>query len=146
MSFLATSENRSLSGRFPTGFQPLGLYLGHGGQALEVAVFESDRTPSKTTLKDALKTRRAGRASPILVVVLHGDRMASICGLDEEEPTFLLSLDRDQVERLCRRSLDAPNRHVGSRTLREAFPQLETKLPGVINHGLFAMHELETGV
>lgn len=145
-AFLSEFDRRALSGSTPGGLVPLGLYLGRGGLPLEVAVHESVGTPATALLKSALHERRGKRPTPVLVVVLHGTERAAVCGLDQEDPTVLPDLDRSQVERLCARALASPDRHAASRVFRDAFPQLMSPLPGLANHGLFAMHELESGV
>jgi hypothetical protein len=146
MSFLAAHEPRPLAGDFPTGLEPIALHLGQGSQALEIAVFKASSAPTQTALKATLLERKGRRASPVLVVVIHGSDRAAICGLDEQDPTAYTDLDRRQVERLCLKALGASGRHVATRVLRDAFPQLTSTLPGLSNHGLFALHELEAGV
>lgn len=146
MTFLAAHDPRPLAGNFPAGVAPVALHLGQGGQALEVVVLQSRATPTQTQLKAILNERKGRRASPVLVVAIHDEDRASVCGVEQEDPAIHLDLDRGQVERLCARALAAPDRHVATRALREAFPQLTSTLPGLTNHGLFAMHELEFGV
>lgn len=146
MSFLSSSDPRLLEGAFGPKLEAVALHLGRGGQALEVAVLHASGTPTATDLKSALRERRGRRASPVLVVALHGVQRAAICGVDEDNPFVETDLDRSQVERLCVKALAAPDRHVATRALRDAFPQLAATLPGLSNHGLFAMHELEAGV
>lgn len=146
MSFLSELEPRPLNGTSPSGLAPVSLYLGGGGLALEVAVYEAAASPPVTQLRALLKERRGLRATPVLIVVLHGADHATVCGVDPEDPALLCDLDRSQVERLCLRALSAPDRLMAARVLRDAFPQLESAIPGLANHGLFAMHELESGV
>lgn len=47
MSFLAAHDPRPLAGSYPTGLKPIALHLGLGGQALEIAVFESAAAPTR---------------------------------------------------------------------------------------------------
>ncbi|MCC6349572.1 MAG: hypothetical protein IT347_08275 [Candidatus Eisenbacteria bacterium] len=146
MSFLAALEPRPLAGEYPNGLTPAALHLGQGGNALEVAVLSTTGAPSQAALRTALLTRRGRRATPVLIVVLHGADRAAICGVEGDDPSIEASLDRGQVERLCLKLLGAPDRHAAARALRDAFPQLTSAIPGLANHGLFAMHELEAGV
>ena len=41
MSLLTAHDPRPLAGNYPAGLKPLALYLGPGGRAPEIAVFES---------------------------------------------------------------------------------------------------------
>lgn len=126
------------------GLQPVGLFLGNGQHAAEVAVARSIVVPSRMALLDSWKARRSGRAAPVLLVVLHPGG-AALCGASGEEPPTSPRLDAGQVERLCREILDQPDRHAALRFLAQALPSLETALPGLNNEGLLALHELEHG-
>src|SRR5690348_7865819 len=79
-------------------FQAVGLALGQGASPLEVLVASSATTSNATTLRSAWKARNAGRAAPLILVVLHNGR-ASLCGPAGGEPPTYLGLDRGQVER-----------------------------------------------
>ena len=92
----------------------------------------------------AWRERRAGRAAPVLLVVLHA-KGASLCGATGEEPPVYPHVDAGQVERVCGEVLDQPDRHAALRFLAQALPSLETALPGLSNEGLLALHELEHG-
>ena len=91
------------------------------------------------------QARRAGRAAPVLLVVLHPDG-AALCGPAGEKPAVRLRLDRQRVERICREALLQPDRHSALRFLSQALPSLETDLPGIHNEGLLALHNLRFGV
>lgn len=90
------------------------------------------------------KARRGGRASPVLVVVLHPGG-AALCGASGDEPPVYPKVDTGQAERLCRQLLEQVDRHAALRYLAQALPSLETALPGLSNEGLVALHELEHG-
>ena len=90
------------------------------------------------------KTRKGGRAAPVLLVVLHPGGAAP-CGPAGETPPVHQELDPGQVERLCRETLAQPDRHAPLRFLSQALPSLETALPGLNNEGLLALHELQYG-
>ena len=126
------------------GFQSVGLFLGNGAHPVEVAVARFGSAPTRTALLATWKHRRAGRAAPVLLVVLHPEG-AALCGASGEEPPVYPRADAGQVERLCREVLDQPDRHSALRFLAHALPSLETALPGLNNEGLLAMHELEHG-
>ena len=112
---------------------------------MEVAVASATSVLARTTLLDVWKARRAGRAAPVLLVVLH-PKGASLCGASGENPPVHQVADGAQAERLCRELLEQPDRHAALRFLTQAFPSLEALLPGINNQGLLALHELQQGV
>lgn len=126
-------------------FTPVGLFLGQGNNALEVAVVQAASALPRGTVLDAWKARRGGRAAPVLLVVLQ-DGTATFCGPAGEDPPVHPGLDAGQAERLCREALAQPDRHAALRFLSQALPSLETALPGINNEGLLALHELTHGV
>ena len=121
-----------------------GLFVGDGPNTVEVAVARANTAPPRAVLLAAWRERRAGRAAPVLLVVLHA-KGASLCGATGEEPPVYPHVDAGQVERVCGEVLDQPDRHAALRFLAQALPSLETALPGLSNEGLLALHELEHG-
>jgi len=148
----AGTEARFLGGislrpvSLPTGvaFAAVGLALGQGTTPLELLVTTSAAPPNATTLRSAWKARNAGRAAPLLLVVLHAER-ASLCGPAGDDPPAYLGLDRGQVERICCEALEQPDRHAALRALRDVLPSLESDLAGLRNEGFLATHELRAG-
>ena len=128
-----------------SGFKPIGLFVGHGAHAIEVAVAQSVSPPTRTVLLDTWKHRRSGRAAPVLLVVLHPNG-AAMCGATGNQPPAYPRVDAGQVERLAREVLDQPDRHAALRFLVQVLPSLETPIPGISNEGLVALHELQHGV
>ena len=128
-----------------SGLQPIGLFIGQGTNALEVAVAQAAQAPARSALVEIWKARKGRRAAPLLLVVLQADS-ASITGATGEVPPVYTDMDIGQVERLCREALGQPDRHAALRLLSQALPSLETALPGLTNEGLLALHELEHGV
>ena len=126
------------------GFQPIGLFVGNGAHAIEVAVAQLEREPSRNALLEGWKSRRGARAAPVLLVVLHPNG-AGLCGAAGESPPVYRNVDRAQVERLAGEVLDLPDRHAALRFLSQTLPSLETALPGINNAGLVALHELQHG-
>ena len=91
------------------------------------------------------QARRAGRAAPVLLAVLHPEG-AALCGPAGEKPAVWVDLEAARVERLCREALAQPDRHSALRFLSQALPSLETDLPGIHNEGLLSIHNLRHGV
>lgn len=125
-------------------FSAVGLALGQGTSPLEVLVATNTAPPNAAALRSAWKARNAGRAAPLLFVVVHGERV-SLCGPAGEDPPAYLALDRGQVERICREALEQPDRHAALRALRDVLPSLESDLAGLRNEGFLATHELRAG-
>ena len=126
------------------GLEPFGLFLGNGNQGLEVVVFSSSSKPATSLLHQAFKERKAGRASPVLVVVTHPEGVC-LCGIVAHQPPIFHSTDNSQAERLCKTALALPDRNTAIRFLTDAMPSLETQLPGITNEGLLSLHELTHG-
>ena len=126
------------------GLRPAGLFVGKGAHAIEVAVARSAGIPTRAALLESWKSRKAGRAAPVLLVVLHPEG-AALCGASGEAPPVYPRADPGQVERLGREVLEQPDRHAALRFLAQALPSLETALPGINNEGLAALHELQHG-
>lgn len=145
MRFLSDLTSRPWSPGERTGFRPVGLFLGHGANAMEVAVARSANAPTQSAMLACWRARRGGRAAPLLLVVLHPGG-AAICGPAGQAPPVHPEMDAGQVERLCRETLEQPDRHAALRFLSQALPSLEASLPGINNEGLLALHHLQQGV
>ena len=126
-------------------FEPVGLALGNGRQALEVLVVRAERTPAAGAVRRLWTERNGGRAAPLLVAVLVGNDSCVLCGPGGETPPISPVLQRSQGERICRAALESPDRHAARRLLQELLPTLEQDVPGLRNSGLFATHELFRG-
>ena len=144
IEFLSDQMARPWSQPSRHGLRPVALFVGKGANTMEVAVAQSSRIPNRNALLEGWKSRRAGRAAPVLIVVLHPDG-AALCGASGESPPVYLKVDRSQAERLSREVLDQPDRHAALRFLAQALPSLETAVPGLNNEGLVALHELQHG-
>src|SRR5580658_10518980 len=99
MPFLGDLQSRPLNIADPKGAKPVGLFLGQGPNGLEVAVLQSVSQPSTGMLRAIWSSRLAGRATPLLVVVLHGNA-AALCGPNGDPPPAFTALAHDRVERL----------------------------------------------
>jgi len=145
MPFLDGFERRSVRIKESHGFDIQGLILGQGTQPIEILVARSLHKPSAADLKDVWKARRSSRATPVLLVVLYGEKTA-VCGPSGDPPPVYSDLDPLRAERICRSTLEAPDRHAALRFLHQALPEVESAIPGLRNEGLFATHELEHGM
>lgn len=121
-----------------------GLAMGGGASPLEVLVATHQHAPTAQELRSVWKTRHAGRAAPLLLVVLY-DTRAALCGPAGDDPAARLNLDARQVDRICREALGESDRHAALRALRDSLPALDTDLGGVRNEGFLATHELRAG-
>jgi hypothetical protein len=139
--FLADRLLRPLTLAVGPGLTPSALHIGHGQNAFEVVVLAAAGKPTASALQAGWKTRRGGRASPILLIALYSDK-AALCGPTGEDPPVRYDIDQGQVERLCRAALDQPDRHSALAFISQALPSLDTAVPGLRNEGLFASHAL----
>ncbi len=125
------------------------LFLGRGEHPLEVASASAEARPRTEAVRALWRQRHRRRPSPLVLVVIYpspdGDR-ASVCGPVGEEPPVVDEVDLADVERLCAASLCEPTRHHAVRLLSASLPDLESELSGLRNAGMFASHELRTGV
>jgi hypothetical protein len=145
MEFLEGLQRRPLNISDPKNTKPLALFLGQGPNGLEVAVFESATQPTASNLRAIWNSRLAGRATPLLTVVLFG-QSAALCGPNGDPPPTFTSLARDRVERICRAALAEPDRNAALRFLSSVIPEADSPLAGLRNEGLFATHELQRGL
>lgn len=143
--FLADLVRRPWSPDPRLGSSAAGLFVGPGDHGLEVVVARVPTVPSRLAMAGAHKSRRAGRAAPVLLVVLHPEG-AALCGPSGEKPAVRLRLQAARIERICREALAQPDRHSALRFLSQALPSLDTDLPGLHNEGLLALHNLRHGV
>ena len=110
---------------------------------------EASQRPNASVMRRAWSKRRAGRASPVLLLAFYpspdGGRV-SLCGPSGEQPVVRHNLDVSQVERLAAVALGEPNHHAATRFLLAALAELDSPIPGLRNVGLLATHELTAGV
>ena len=131
------------------GFEPESYFLGQGRNALEVAVATSTAEPSDGRVRALWKARHGNTPSPLLLVLLYrknGTDRAAVCGPVGDDPAVHTGLAADQVERMAEVALAEPDRHSAIRFLSDSLQHVEAELPGLRNIGMFATHELKTGV
>ncbi len=145
MSFLKSVDLRPIPLVEEFGLDPVGLAIGQGPQALEIVIARSNTQPTTNTLKDLWKKRRSNRATPVLCVVIYGDK-AALIGPSGEEPPIHRDVDAGFVEQLCLKALSEPDRHMATRFILDLLPDIDKAIPGLRNEGLFATHELTYGV
>jgi hypothetical protein len=134
---------------FPRSLEPDGLFVQDAPHGLEVVLARATRKPTVADLRSAWTKRRAGRVTPVLLVVVHpvhGERRVALCGPVGEQPAIHHNIEVSQAERLAAVALDEPNRHAATRFLLAALPELDSDLPGLRNVGLLATQELRDGV
>ncbi|MGW9642436.1 Eco57I restriction-modification methylase domain-containing protein [Streptomyces albidoflavus] len=156
-NFLESFEGRALTWPKPTGapaaLQTFRVLFGEGQHSLEVAVayaLDAGARPKADELRTLWKKRQANRPSPVLLVTLYisadGTSHAAVVGTTgDPAPVFDLAVDR--VARIALAALTEPDRHAAGRTIDRLLAGLKDQLvPGLVNSGLFASHELRTGV
>ena len=97
-AFLGNLDLRPVSLPAGTSFRLVGLAIGQGASPLEVLVVEDDDAPASKRLRTLWKERNKGRAAPLLVVLLFGDR-AVLCGpsASGDDPPVHAPIERGQA-------------------------------------------------
>jgi hypothetical protein len=154
--FLEDYDGSSLPWTKPTGapaaFETDRILFGNGDNALEVAIASATRPgqPKAEDLRALFKKRQANRPAPVLLAVTYvgpaDQPLAAVIGtIGDPAPVTGLSVDR--VARVCAAVLAEPDRHAAARAAERLLAGLKDQLsPGLVNSGLFASHELRTGV
>jgi hypothetical protein len=155
--FLEDYEGRALSWARPSGTSPVfttgRVLFGNGDSALEVAIASvppGSGQPRADDLRVLFRKRQMGRATPVLLVVTYsapnGNPLAAVVGTSGD-PAPVTALPVDRVERVCASVLAEPDRHAAVRAFDRLLAGLkDQQSPGLVNSGLFASHELRTGV
>jgi hypothetical protein len=156
VQFLEDYDGQTLPWSKPAG-APVSLetdriLFGNGDNALEVAVASAvhKSQPKFEDLRSLFKKRQANRPTPVLLVVAYvgpsGENLAAVVGTSGD-PAPLSGLQVDRLERVCASALAEPDRHAAVRSLDRLLTGLkDQQSPGLVNSGLFASHELRTGV
>lgn len=108
--FLSEFSLRKVAAPSGCPFSILGLAIGKGSSPLEVLVAEATSEPNVPQVHAVWKARQGGRAAPLMLAVLDGDK-ATLCGPTGDEPATFAGIERGQAERLCCEALDQPDRH-----------------------------------
>ena len=155
--FLEDYEGRALSWPKPPGTSPVfktgRVLFGNGDNALEVAIAAvppGSGQPKADDLRVLFKKRQMGRATPVLLVVIYSAPnsapLAAVVGTSGD-PAPVTALPVDRVECVCESVLAEPDRHAAVRAFDHHLAGLKDQQPlGLFNSGLFASHELRTGV
>ena len=155
--FLEDYEGRALSWPKPPGTSPVfktgRVLFGNGDNALEVAIAAvppGSGQPKADDLRVLFKKRQMGRATPVLLVVIYSAPnsapLAAVVGTSGD-PAPVTALPVDRVECVCESVLAEPDRHAAVRAFDHHLASLKDQQPlGLFNSGLFASHELRTGV
>ncbi|MFC7527580.1 Eco57I restriction-modification methylase domain-containing protein [Actinoplanes sp. GCM10030250] len=133
----------------PHGLTPDRVLLADGHDALEVAVAVSNGRPKVEEVRRLWSLRWNRRAAPVVLVVAyrHADGWhATVCGI-KDDPAVIADLDLSQVERICAAALAAADAVNAERLMARLLTGRKDQLvAGLTNSGLFASHELRTGV
>ena len=134
---------------FPSSLEPAGVFVQEAPSGLEVTLVRASGKPKNSELRDGWSKRRAGRASPVLVMAFYstadGQRV-SLCGPVGDPPLVHHDIEVSQAERLAQVALDEPSHHAATRFLLASIPELDSPFPGLRNVGLLATQELRAGV
>ena len=123
--------------------EPVGVFLGNGHLAFEVAAVHASKKLSDGKIKRVWNDREGKRRVPLVLVVLYPDSVCW-CGYTEDRLKIYDGLELWQVEGLCRKALEKSNRHEAERLLNKA--GLGRDMPGLRNEGFLANHALKYGV
>ena len=123
----------------------LGKY-GKGNVALEVIHATFNRQPPRNDVRNAWKNHWNDRPAPVLLIASYtadGQQLASVCGPTEQKKlTVWERVPFKRAEQLAKVALNATDRDNAINLIRDALPELNSPLPGVINRGLFSTHHL----
>ncbi len=149
-SFLLDREPRQWAAPpgFPTSLKPQGIFIQDAPSGLEVAFATASHRPSPADIRRAWDKRQAGRATPVLMVVLYpaaDGPQAALCGPTDKQFVHH-DLDLSQAERLADHALSEPTHQTATRFLLANLPEVNSPLPGIRNVGLLATQELRAGV
>jgi hypothetical protein len=154
--FLEDYDGNVLSWLRPAGtsaaFETDRVLFGQGDSAIEVAIASlvQPGQPKAEDLRALFKRRQAGRPAPVVLVVFYDAPNAGLLGAvvgTTGDPAPITGLRIDRLERVCALVLAEPDRHSALRAFDRLVVSLkEQQSPGLVNSGLFASHELRTGV
>ena len=148
MNFLKDQPPRGNWELEPTqsNLNPIAYWLGKGDYAIEVILASTNQRPRLPDVRNAWKYHQASRPAPVLLIASYtadGQQLASVCGPTGQ--TTLPVWERvpfKQAEQLAKAALNATDRDNAINLIRDALPELNSPLPGVINRGLFSTHHL----
>ena len=128
--------------------RPFGMEYQAAPHGLEVLLFESDNEPLAHDIRRAWSDRRAGRITPVLVMVFYptpdGER-ASLCGPTDHQMVYR-AVEVSRVRRLARAALDESDHHAATRLLKKELPELGTSIAGLRSVGLLTAEMLTEAI
>jgi hypothetical protein len=132
----------------PKGVDLQSIFLGQntdGLGACEVATLNASQTPTRETLRELHKKRKAGRNVTCLVIAAEVGDKTYIFGPDDQ--TQLVSLPTDQARRVLQAALDEPSSRDAYTRFATNWRALEsTGIAGFTNNGLFASYHIRVNV
>lgn len=138
---------------YPVALATEFVQIGNGPDGFEVAFARTlapGAAPKAEDVRSLWKARWNRRAAPVALVVAHQDSAgawkASVCGT-KDDPAVIAGLPLEQVDRIASAALSSPDPATADRTFhRLLVGQKDSLVAGLTNVGLFASHELRTGV
>ena len=125
------------SGWITDSFRPIAMYAQPIGFGLEVVLLASEAEPLAADICQAWSERRAGRITPVLLVVfyptLDGER-ASLCG--PVNPMVYRAVEASRAEQLARAALGKWSHQAATHLLNKELPELGTSVAGLRHKGL----------
>ena len=142
---------------FPPSLIPAGVFVQGAPSGLEVTLVRALGKPRNADLRAGWLKRRAGRASPVLLMAFYPadkglgvsqrvSQRVSLCGPVGDQPMVYHDVEVSQAERVVEVALGEPSHHGATRFLLAALPELDSPFPGLRNLGLLASQELKQGV
>ncbi len=150
LSLNRPADHQWVENKPPRDFVTKDIYVGGGDHDLALHVvtaeYKGSSEPTAAQLKNLHKLRTDNRMAPVVLVVEVDPQHCVVFGYNADwAPTR--KIEYSTIARILQAALDEPN-PIAARerinTLRDALDT--TALPGIKNSGLFANHELATGV
>jgi len=150
LSLNRPADHQWVLGKTPRDFATKDIYIGGGDHDLALHVvtaeYKGSGEPTAAQLKNLHKLRTEGRMAPVVLVVETDPQHCVVFGYNADwAPTR--KIENATIARILQAALDEPNPIAARERISTLRDELDTTaLPGIKNSGLFANHELATGV
>jgi hypothetical protein len=150
LSLNRPADHQWVENKPPRDFVTKDIYVGGGDHDLALHVvtaeYKGSGEPTAAQLKNLHKLRTDGRMAPVVLVVEVDSRHCVVFGHNADWASTR-KIEYSTVARILQAALDDPNPIAARERINTFRDALETtSLPGIKNSGLFANHELATGV